>query len=453
MKNNIATLKQDTVAIELWMKITKKFKEEEEKEYSLKHSIWLDNVKPIFFCQNKNILSLYVSDNYFKNEIEKRYKSILERISSQMECKPISMTFQIDEEVFEERLDQKSTMIALSPVNTKLPKTKWKKNLSPYFQNHAEFRFCSCSSNKYKQLKKAKKQPTVNPMLIPYGSTNIVCANIFDEKFFTHPSDKRKKAKTEIKIQFKDGTHKIYDLYRGQLELDDIGIGQLNTSHAKVLLAIIYIWQEKGCKFKDKNGFLATIDISIRELTKKLNLKPSGITFKNLRKKIEELYHFPNLLHNNKYKFAFSFILRTDILQKKDSKFEILRITLHPFISKQLYDRKVFLRNPSILLLDNPISIKLLLYMDKALSKGNKLRYEITELAKNLELPSKRHDNLIRSFQTAIKELNGYKIREEYAIKVKLQKKSNRVYYVNAELEKYKYLQENSQSNNIVTIN
>ncbi len=103
-----------------------------------------------------------------------------------------------------------------------------------------------------------------------YGVKDVVSFYLFNSKMFAYPNDKRKKAKVSMDVRFSNGTAKVYDLYRGQLVFNDSGYGQLTTTHAKIFLAIIHIWQEQGCKFADNKGWSCFVDISLLHLARRL---------------------------------------------------------------------------------------------------------------------------------------------------------------------------------------
>jgi hypothetical protein len=110
---------------------------------------------------------------------------------------------------------------------------------------------------------------------------------------------REKKSEIEFKVRFVSGMLGTYCLHRGQLTPTDVGRGQLNTTHAKILLAIIHIWQKQNCRYADYKGYFSVVDISVRELAKLLGHREvSGAVYQRLLCRIRELTDFPIMLSN-----------------------------------------------------------------------------------------------------------------------------------------------------------
>ncbi|GHT45083.1 hypothetical protein AGMMS49936_01750 [Endomicrobiia bacterium] len=109
----------------------------------------------------------------------------------------------------------------------------------------------------------------------------------------------------------------------------------------------------------------------------------------------------------------------------------MLRLTFNPFVSRQLYERKSFLRNPQCYKIKNPTAFKFLISYDKKIFMGNKLKLTLKEVTKDLQIDYKRTDHIVEAFKTAFKELNGYEINKNYDLKVELIKE-NKQYFVTA---------------------
>jgi hypothetical protein len=423
----------------LWINIIKEYKKSNLYN-SINDDIWINEsgIKPKNFCKKKSIIYFNVPNKYFKNEIEKRYKTTFEKIIFDITKKNIETKYIVNEKFFKLTSNSKNIKtkeLYKKNIYTKNSKTKYKWNkLNPNFKNKTEFDCYITNSNKYPIYKNTNEQIiNLNSMPIKYGYTDVACFTIFDGNFFTYPRDKRKKAKVEIKIQFYNGEYKIYTLYRGQLLINDEGNGQLNTNHAKILLAITHKWQEQGCKFVDKNGYIAFVDIYIRELTKQLGHQISGTNLKYVYEKTTELSTISNLLCDGEKNFAFSFLSRIDKLKIKSNNNKnktTLRLTFHPFVAKQLYERKVLLRNPNFYKIKNHNAFKFLLCYDRIIFKGNRIKEEINKIAEKLELSRKRQDNLIRNIKNLIYNLNGYKLSNGYKLKIELQKEKDKKYYM-----------------------
>jgi hypothetical protein len=310
-----------------------------------------------------------------------------------------------------------------------MKKTKY--NGKPYFKNSAELSLIA------KKAELQKKIDTQNAELISmpnkYGIKDVASFSLFDNKFFTYPNDKRKKAKVKMVVRFDNGSFKAYDLYRGQFKINDDGYGQLTTTHAKIFLAIIHIWQKQNSRYADNRGFYAVVDIAMRELARQLGYdKVSGADYRRLSKRVKELRDFPMILADKFEDCHFTFlgdvIGRT--LKKSGKNKSMLRITLNPFISKQLYERNTILRHSECYKIKNPTAFKFLLCYDKKIIKGNILNLDIYEVAKNLELEVKKLSNLVSVLKTSFKELNGFDLNDYYRLEVKLIKEAKQWFVV-----------------------
>ena len=66
---------------------------------------------------------------------------------------------------------------------------------------------------------------------------------------------------------------------------------------------------------------------------------------------------------------------------------------------------------------------------DKKIFKGNTLKLDVKEVAKDLQLES-RMDSIIRTLKTAIQELNNYELHENYLLKVELVKEDKKYFVI-----------------------
>ncbi|GHT07618.1 hypothetical protein AGMMS49532_00750 [Endomicrobiia bacterium] len=260
-----------------------------------------------------------------------------------------------------------------------------------------------------------------------YGIENVATFNLFNSKMFTYPNDKRKKAKVSMKVSFNDGTSKECELYRGQIARhNDTGTGQLTTTHAKIFLAITHIWQERKSRFANDN-YCAVVDTSLTEIAKKLGYKKvSGADRSRILQKIKEMIYFYMMISDGVQDCGFSLLENIIIWDIKDRKENnpksTIRISISPFVSKQLYDRKVIMRNPQCYKIKNPTAIKFLLCYDKRIVAGNSLRMNISEAANDLEIETNKTSNIITNIKNAFKELNGYELNDSYSLHVELVK-------------------------------
>ncbi|GHT43121.1 hypothetical protein AGMMS49921_10250 [Endomicrobiia bacterium] len=70
----------------------------------------------------------------------------------------------------------------------------------------------------------------------------------------------------------------------------------------------------------------------------------------------------------------------------------MLRLTFNPFVSRQLYERKAFLRNPQCYKIRNPTAFKFLISYDKKIFAGNKLKLTLKEVTEYLQIDYKETD-------------------------------------------------------------
>ncbi|MDR0800501.1 MAG: hypothetical protein LBN01_03090 [Endomicrobium sp.] len=73
-----------------------------------------------------------------------------------------------------------------------------------------------------------------------------------------------------------------------------------------------------------------------------------------------------------------------------------------------------------------------MLCYDKKVIKGNNLKIEIREVAKDLEFETVKLSNMVSMLRTAIRELNEYELNDQYRLKAELIKENNQ-WYVLAE--------------------
>ncbi|GHT69887.1 hypothetical protein AGMMS49950_03580 [Endomicrobiia bacterium] len=110
----------------------------------------------------------------------------------------------------------------------------------------------------------------------------------------------------------------------------------------------------------------------------------------------------------------------------------MLRLTFNPFISRQLYDRRAFLKNPECYKIKNPTAFKFLISYDRTIFKSNKLKLPLKEVTQDLQIEYKRTGDMVKTFKIGFKELNGYKINDHYNLEVDLIKE-NKQYFVTAQ--------------------
>jgi hypothetical protein len=263
----------------------------------------------------------------------------------------------------------------------------------------------------------------------PYSKEKVASSEIINGKFFKYPNDIRKYNTTEITFNDQE-----YIVHRGKKSPDpnEEPIGQLDTNHLRILLTIIHIWQEQNCKFFGVQA-LVELSVTLKEIAKKIGYKPNGEIIKWLQKKVEELSKYPITLERKFDKNTISFIFLNELTtQTKEGKYtkKILKITLNPILSKQLYERQAILRNKDCYKIKNPTTLKFLLTYDKRIyASQEQFKLNIEEIAEELELRGKKKD-IIEATEKIIKNLNGYKIMNDVEIKLELKKENRKRYLI-----------------------
>jgi hypothetical protein len=261
----------------------------------------------------------------------------------------------------------------------------------------------------------------------PYGKEKVATGDIINSKFFAYPNDNRKYNITEIMLN-----NEKYIVHRGKNTPDpnEKPIGQLDTNHLRILLAIIHIWQEQNCKFFGIQA-LVNLSLTLKEIAKKIGYKISGRTIKWLKQKIEELTKYPITLEKistgkaNSFTFLSKLTVKTE---EKNNRKKTIILTLNPILSQQLYERKAILRNNEFYKIKNPTALKFLLTYDKRIYAAQKqFKLNLEEISKDLEIRGKVK-NIIQGIEKIVKNLNGYKITDNNQINLELIKKDRERY-------------------------
>jgi hypothetical protein len=271
---------------------------------------------------------------------------------------------------------------------------------------------------------------TILKMGKPYGKEKVATSNIINSKFFAYPTVHKKKYYiTDLIIDDIE-----YIVHRGKKtpNPDENPIGQLDTNHLRILLAIIHTWQEQKCKFLGINA-VVKISFSIREIAKKIGYKISGQNIKWLQQKFEEITKYPITLERKHDGKASSFTFLNELTiqtEEKNSRKNTMILTLNPILSKELYERKAILRNKDCYKIKNPTALKFLLTYDKRIYAAQEpFKLSLEEIAEELELKGKKQDKL-KVITKVIKNLNGYKITETKEIDLELVKEEKKRYLV-----------------------
>jgi hypothetical protein len=273
----------------------------------------------------------------------------------------------------------------------------------------------------------------------PYGKEKVATSDIINSKFFTYPtSQKTKYSITETTLNNED-----YIIYRGKTSPDtnEEPIGQLDTNHLRMLLAIIHIWQEQNCQFLGVNAVIK-LSLSMREIAKKIGYKRKGQTIKWLQKKVEELTKYPITLErkDNRKANSFTFLNKLTTKSEPNKRKNKIILTMHQILSQQLYTRKAILRPNTCYKIKNPTSLKFLLTYDKRIYAAQEpFKLSLEEIAEELELKGKNKDKL-KAINKIIKNLDGYKISDKKRMKLELEKEGKEIYLMVNKREEVKNL-------------
>ncbi|MDR1087574.1 MAG: hypothetical protein LBL16_05030 [Endomicrobium sp.] len=265
----------------------------------------------------------------------------------------------------------------------------------------------------------------------PYSKEKVATSDIVNSKFFTYPitNSRLKYATTEMILNGEE-----YIIHRGKTtpNLDEEPIGQLDTNHLRILLAIIHTWQDQNCKFLGVTA-IVKISFSIREIAKKIEYKISGRTIKWLQQKIEELKKYPITLERKSDGRANSFTFLNELTKQtkeKNTRKSIIVLTLNPILSQQLYERKAILRNKDCYKIKNPTSLKFLLTYDKRIyASQEQFKLSIEDIAEDLELRGTTQ-NITKAISKVVKNLNGYKLTDNSEISLELAKEGRERYLI-----------------------
>ena len=416
--------------MKIWEQIKTQIKA--NKKYSGIYELWIEPVKEKKF-ENKTLF-LSLPSEFFIKKFKDFYPDIKE-YSREI------LGFEISIELILERVEIPSLNISYRQ-NQKKKNFQEIKREKTTFDNSPKFKSEEELDNFFKDTKDKKieqvetKQITLVSMPSKYGLDKVVNFAFFSGDFFTHPKDKRPSAVVKMKLNLENGKIQEYELHRGVMAFGDEGNGQLNTTHAKILLAILHIWQKQGSNFLDDKGYFSFIKVYLKDLADELGYKKSGRTYKWLLTKIKEILNTRNMLVNGTEGIGFKFLEDVSIKSDKENKNKtVLNLSFTSFISKQLWERRAFFRSRKVYRIENPTALKFLLCYDKAIYKGNKLKLNLKTIIKDLQMNFMNKADIIRALKSAIKEINGYELSEEFIVKAELIKE-NKEYYIIAEREK-----------------
>ena len=219
--------------MKIWEQIKTQIKA--NKKYSGIYELWIEPVKEKKF-ENKTLF-LSLPSEFFIKKFKDFYPDIKE-YSREI------LGFEISIELILERVEIPSLNISYRQ-NQKKKNFQEIKREKTTFDNSPKFKSEEELDNFFKDTKDKKieqvetKQITLVSMPSKYGLDKVVNFAFFSGDFFTHPKDKRPSAVVKMKLNLENGNIQEYELHRGVMAFGDEGNGQLNTTHAKILLAIL----------------------------------------------------------------------------------------------------------------------------------------------------------------------------------------------------------------------
>ena len=261
---------------------------------------------------------------------------------------------------------------------------------------------------------------------IIYREDVIKFPTLLSNTFFTLSTNKSKSDEVPIKLATHDGVING-TLVRGRWErgLEESRI--LTTFEGRIFLAVIHIWQEKGCNIsKDRGDHLCGIvRFNISELTRKIysNLKYGGRSDK--RKLLNSITHLCDATFciycsegNTEIHHGFSLLgmpSLTGIKRGRQTEKTGITVMLSPEITSQYFNKRYLNRPEQLIKVKNEIALLLWLYLESRVESLDGLEYsaELRYLIKELRLPEakwhKRPSVRKQFFTEAIKEFQGQK--------------------------------------------
>jgi hypothetical protein len=216
-------------------------------------------------------------------EIKEYLKSIMSKEGYELWIEPIS-------EQTSEELEKPILVVPNVYFKSKISEILKAQNLSAVILEHNP-QASNVTEQKSTEIKQSLSAKTLQ-MEKPYGKEKVATSDIINSKFFTYPitSSKLKYAATRIILNNEE-----YVVHRGKNtpDPDEEPIGQLDTTHLRILLAIIHIWQEQNCRFLEQNQALVDLSVTLREIAKKIGYNLGGKNIQWLQQKIEELSKYP----------------------------------------------------------------------------------------------------------------------------------------------------------------
>jgi hypothetical protein len=278
-------------------------------------------------------------------------------------------------------------------------------------------------------LAKIRPQSNIKTLRMekPYSKGKVVTSDMINAKFFTYPTScKTKYGRAET--TFKD---QEYIVHRGKKTTNpkEEAVGQLDTTHLKILLAIMHTWQEQNCKFLGAQSVIKVSE-TLKEIAEKIGAIRQHRKW--LKQKVDELTKYPITLERKCDGDARSFTYLSEVttITEGNAKKRTVVLKLHEMLTQELRDREKsnLLRNKECYRIKNPASLKFLLTYDRRIYASKEgFILQIEDIARELELRGEKKD-IIKAIKKIIKNLNGYKITNDVEIRLELEKEGKERY-------------------------
>jgi len=277
---------------------------------------------------------------------------------------------------------------------------------------------------------------------IAFKEDVIKFPTLLSNTFFTLSTNKSKSDEVPIKLSTHEGIING-TLVRGRIKRGTKETGILTTFDGRIFLAVIHIWQEKGCKIsleesETGNHFCGIVRFNINELVRKIYSKikrPSGKESLNFINSLQNLcdysycMYFPN--GNTELYHGFRLLGMPSIAGiKRGRQTEKTGVTimLSPEITRQYFNKRYLNRPEQLTKVKSELTFLLWLYLESRVESLDGVEYsaELRHLIKELRLPKADwHDKpstRLRQFQKCIKELQGQKTGSGRSLEVRIDK-------------------------------
>jgi hypothetical protein len=276
---------------------------------------------------------------------------------------------------------------------------------------------------------------------IVYNEELIKIPTILGSNFFTISTNKAKSDEVPIKLQTIDGTLNA-TLLRGRITKEAKEWGILTSFDGKVFLALIHLWQEKGCRtsqYKDNRGethLSGIVSFSVNELIRRVYANLSKPSKSDKIRFINSITNLSNLPYNiyitedgSKFSHGFTLLSGVSLLgikRGRQTEKTGMVVTLSPEITRQYLKQRYLNRPEQLTKLKNEIAFLLWFNLEPKLMSldGNEYHAELRKLITDMNLPKaewhKKANHRRRVFEKAIAELSNKKTSSGKLLRLKI---------------------------------